>query len=83
MPAVQSIVMEPDPGGHFRLIKQKARLLSMTAGQFEETTFVIADSAALTDDPGVTHGGFYFACHCGRHPNQREADFGQHALENL
>jgi hypothetical protein len=83
MPAVQSIVMEPDPGGHFRLIKQKARLLSMMAGQFEETTFVIADSASLTDDPRVAHGGFNFSCHCGRHPNQREADFGQHALENV
>jgi hypothetical protein len=44
---------------------------------------VIADWAALTDDPGVAQGGFYFGCHCGRHANQREADFGQHALENV
>ena len=27
--------------------------------------------------------GFYFGRHCGRHANQREADFGQHALENV
>jgi hypothetical protein len=41
---------------------------------------VIADSASLTHDPGVAHGRFYFRCHCGRHANQRQADFGQHAL---
>jgi hypothetical protein len=37
----------------------------------------------LTDDPGVAHGGFYFRCHGGRRANQREADVGQHALENV
>ena len=65
-------------------VGRAVRQLSTPVTSLRGTTFwSLEDSASLTDDPGVAHGGFYFRCHGGRRANQREADVGQHALENV